>query len=409
MRIFTLVLLCLPLFIVLSCKKADEVSAQQSQFFVKLYGTHLSQTGNDVIQTDDGGYAFIGSSTTDDKGTDIILVKTDEFGIQQWSKTFGDSLDDTGTSIDLTNDGYILSGTYMYNSGLTDMIVIKTDFDGNEQWRQIIGSTDYNERSSAVLASSSGEYIVVGSTTAPVIKADDGDPFQNPAGQWDIVVSAINDQGDSVLWSKQYGGQMADFGNDIIEKQPSGYFVLGTTVSLHNEGIADIVLISVSSDGGIVGPAFFGESNEENRASSIIKHKGDLVVIGNVQTSGSVISSPEILRFSGETIDVNNLKWQKVIDLGMSATTTSVASIGDNIAFTGGIVDSEDGNQLYVSYVNGSGAIGETTILGSGGLDIGNSIISTEDERLIIGGTTGFEGNSMMELVKVNAEGKLKE
>ena len=409
MRIFTLVLLCLPLFIVLSCKKADEVSAQQSQFFVKLYGTHLSQTGNDVIQTDDGGYAFIGSSTTDDKGTDIILVKTDEFGIQQWSKTFGDSLDDTGTSIDLTNDGYILSGTYMYNSGLTDMIVIKTDFDGNEQWRQIIGSTDYNERSSAVLASSSGEYIVVGSTTAPVIKADDGDPFQNPAGQWDIVVSAINDQGDSVLWSKQYGGQMADFGNDIIEKQPSGYFVLGTTVSLHNEGIADIVVISVSSDGGIVGPAFFGESNEENRASSIIKHKGDLVVIGNVQTSGSVISSPEILRFSGETIDVNNLKWQKVIDLGMSATTTSVASIGDNIAFTGGIVDSEDGNQLYVSYVNGSGAIGETTILGSGGLDIGNSIISTEDERLIIGGTTGFEGNSMMELVKVNAEGKLKE
>lgn len=202
---------------------------------------------------------------------------------------------------------------------------------------------------------------------------------------------------------------MADFGNDIIEKQPSGYFVLGTTVSLHNEGIADIVVISVSSDGGIVGPAFFGESNEENRASSIIKHKGDLVVIGNVQTSGSVISSPEILRFSGETIDVNNLKWQKVIDLGMSATTTSVASIGDNIAFTGGIVDSEDGNQLYVSYVNGSGAIGETTILGSGGLDIGNSIISTEDERLIIGGTTGFEGNSMMELVKVNAEGKLKE
>lgn len=409
MRIFTLVLLCLPLFIVLSCKKADEVSAQQSQFFVKLYGTHLSQTGNDVIQTDDGGYAFIGSSTTDDKGTDIILVKTDEFGIQQWSKTFGDSLDDTGTSIDLTNDGYILSGTYMYNSGLTDMIVIKTDFDGNEQWRQIIGSTDYNERSSAVLASSSGEYIVVGSTTAPVIKADDGDPFQNPAGQWDIVVSAINDQGDSVLWSKQYGGQMADFGNDIIEKQPSGYFVLGTTVSLHNEGISDMVVISVSSDGGIVGPAFFGESNEENRASSIIKHKGDLVVIGNVQTSGSVISSPEILRFSGETIDDNNLKWQKIIDLGMSATTTSVASIGDNIAFTGGVVDSEDGNQLYVSYVSGSGEIGETTILGSGGLDIGNSIISTEDERLIIGGTTGFEGNSMMELVKVNAEGKLKE
>lgn len=409
MRVFNAVFLCLTFFMIVSCNKTDDVSVEQSKFFVKLYGTHLSQSGADVVQSEDGGFAFVGTSTIDDNGTDMILVKTDEYGIQQWTKSFGDSLDDTGTGIDLTIDGYILSGTYMDSTGLTDIFIIKTDFDGNEQWRQIIGSESYNERSSAILTSSTGEYIVVGSTTAPVIKADDGDPFQNPAGQWDIVVSAINNQGDSVLWSKQYGGKLADFGIDIVEKQPEGYFVLGTTVSLHNQGIADMVIVSVSADGGIIGPEFFGESGEDNRASAVIKHQGDLVVIGEVQASGSEISSPEILRISVANVPNIDLKWQKTIDLGMSASATSVTSSGDNIAFTGAVVDSEEENQLYVSLVSGSGSAGETTILGSGGQDVGNTIISTEDERLIIGGTTGFEGNSMMELIKVNAEGKLEE
>lgn len=97
-------------------------------------------------QTSDYGYIIAGTMNTN--GTifspskshnyDIWLIKTDEFGNEQWNKTYGNQKDDSAFCVSLTSDnGYVLSGMYngSWSFSMEDSaFILKTDPDGNQEW-----------------------------------------------------------------------------------------------------------------------------------------------------------------------------------------------------------------------------------------------------------------------------------
>ena len=62
----------------------------------------------------------------------LIILAEPTFG-QGWGKSFGESYDDQGYSVQQTTDGgYIITGwTNSYGNGENDVLLIKTDSDGN--------------------------------------------------------------------------------------------------------------------------------------------------------------------------------------------------------------------------------------------------------------------------------------
>jgi len=101
MKKLLLILLCLPMI-------------GFGQGWETTFGGVSADVGESVQQTTDGGYIITGSTHSYGNGygySDVYLLKTDVYGVEQWSQTLGGTETDWGNSIQqITDGGYIITG-----------------------------------------------------------------------------------------------------------------------------------------------------------------------------------------------------------------------------------------------------------------------------------------------------------
>ena len=98
------------------------------------FGGGEEDIGLSLQKTSDGGYVIAGGTYSFGAGNqDVYLIKTNAFGDTLWTKTFGGSNNDIGTSIHQTNDGgYIIVGsTASFGAEYSDVYLIKTNANGD--------------------------------------------------------------------------------------------------------------------------------------------------------------------------------------------------------------------------------------------------------------------------------------
>ncbi len=96
------------------------------------YGGAQSDYCNAIVNTPDGGFVLAGSTNSSGAGEDdFFMVRTDDAGEEQWSRTFGSNFDDVCFSIIRTPDrGYALAGyTESFGAGGADGWLVKTGSD----------------------------------------------------------------------------------------------------------------------------------------------------------------------------------------------------------------------------------------------------------------------------------------
>ncbi|HVZ39696.1 MAG TPA: hypothetical protein VHI13_10500, partial [Candidatus Kapabacteria bacterium] len=131
--------------------------------WVFKYGTAQADMGYSIQQTSDQGYVITGSSHSAARLDDVFLVKLDKNGALQWSKTYGGAKDEMGYYVRQTTDGgFIITGnTQSFGSG-TQVYLLKTDNAGTLQWSRTFGAGNGYSGGTAVQQTSDGGYVVTG-------------------------------------------------------------------------------------------------------------------------------------------------------------------------------------------------------------------------------------------------------
>ena len=195
-------------------------------------------------QTNDGGFIVGGGTASNDEdvvggpdsSSDCWVVKLDAAGTIQWQKTYGGSDAEKINSISQTHDGgYVFVGTTsspdgdvsgLYaNEHWGDAWVVKLDNTGNITWQKTIGGTD-QEFGEVLLQTSDGNYLVAGST-----RSGDGDivGHHSPDGVlYDIFLAKVSATNGDIIWTKCIGGTGSEHLGSIIAN-PDGTFMLGVT------------------------------------------------------------------------------------------------------------------------------------------------------------------------------------
>jgi len=100
---------------------------------------------------------FGGGTLTNAGGWDIFLAKFDSNGNHLWSKRFGGSSDDLGSSVSVDSSGNVyitgwfwsstidFGGGALINVGLNDIFLVKFDNNGNHKWSKRFGGGDWDE------------------------------------------------------------------------------------------------------------------------------------------------------------------------------------------------------------------------------------------------------------------------
>jgi len=295
----------------------------------------VDSSGNVYITgTFDISIDFGGGALTNAGGSDIFLAKFDSNGNHLWSKRFGGNGMDVGNSVSVDSSGNVyitgwftsstidFGGGALTKAGWSDIFLAKFDSNGNHKWSKSFGGS-YNDEGSSVSVDSSGNVYITGYFQSSTI--DFGGGALTNAGYFDIFLAKFDSNGNH-LWSKRFGGSSEDYSNSVSVDSSGNVYITGYFYSstidfgggaLTSAGYVDIFLAKFDSNGNHLWSKRFGGSYDDYGNSVSVDSSGNVYIAGRFNSSTIDFGGGALTKGGGDDIflakfDSNgNHKWSK--------------------------------------------------------------------------------------------------
>ena len=381
---------------------SDGLTDFQKESFIKFYGSYQVDIGQDVQQLTSGGYALTGTMMPPDLNSKMFLLLTDEYGNQVDNSPiyYGGDYSCSGTSLLALDDGFLISGQITDSLVITvgsisntvphtDIFVVRTDLLGNVLWENQFGG-DANETASHAVERTSGGFVVAGKT-----EVNDQDDL------WIIML----DEELNFLCEMTGNNSTDDDEANFILNTGSGYLVACTYNDAAFTG-RDFMVLNIDDDCNLIDARSMG-TNFEDFARSIVPYNGAYLLMGYSENSTTGNSQIALHTFSLEANLIKNQQLFATISTSGAdfIGEACVVSSNDSIAVVGSHELNENKDML-LQFIGDDATIGSTILFGQQGDQSGYDIKRTLDGGLILIGSNGLEGNSVISLVKSNAGGK---
>ena len=199
---------------------------------------------------------------------DMVVVKYDKNGVQQWNRTWGGTNFDRclAVAIDSSDNLYLAGFTYSFGAGNDDMVLLKYDENGVQQWNRTWSGNNDDIAYDLALDSSDNIYVV-------------GKTESIGAGGEDMLL--VNYNGNGVLqWNRTWGGADDDAGYGIALDFSDNIYISGKTES-YGAGLRDFFLIKYDNVGILQWNRTWGGVLSDFSNGIAIDLNGNLYVVGN--------------------------------------------------------------------------------------------------------------------------------
>jgi len=371
----------------------------------RIYGEQEVINITSVKNTSNFGYIVAGSIRSDAlKKEDFYIIKFDRSFNKVWAKKYGDeNLDEHAHSITATSDGgYIFVGestTYDIKRSypLGDVHIMKLDNKGNKIWERVFGDKDFFDTASSIQETSDGGYIIAGYTESFT------------PGNFDFYIIKLDKNGNT-RWEKNYGKEFNDYAFYIQETPDRGYIVSGNTEYFDKEKkgfLIGILTIKLDKNGDKISEKIYKMKNSNLSGLVKLTSNGGYTILGNVTTLDTIKNYIYILK-----LDKNGNKiWEKTYG-GKGhdfARSFQLTSDGGYIVLGASDYYCIDKFDFYIIRLDENGDKIWERIFGTKDHEnMANSIQQTSDEGYIFAGWTSYESigqGSDIYVVKLDKKG----
>ncbi|MDR2121531.1 MAG: T9SS type A sorting domain-containing protein [Flavobacteriaceae bacterium] len=203
----------------------------------KTLGGNKDDELTDMILAKDGGYLLVGSSNSDEggiktkpngEGSDIWIIKTDEYGNIDWQQTVDVDQVDTAAKViqNKRDSNYLIAGSTLtineQGESLSDYIAIRLDEKGNLLWKKKIGG-DRRDLLQSAAETREGNLILAGTSNSGR-KADKTVETHGQTDFWVVKISGDErpDYQEERKWVEVYPNPTERFVNVIIQEELRG-------------------------------------------------------------------------------------------------------------------------------------------------------------------------------------------
>ncbi len=412
-----ILLIIFTVFITDGCSDSDSPSTITPQLdFVKTLGGTKNESAQDIIKTTDGGYAIVGFTQSIDgditdktvENFDYWLLKFGSNDNLQWTKTYGGTNDERAYKIIQTNDGgFALVGytnsndeDVSINNGFDDIWLVKTDANGNIQWEKSYGFSG-SDKAFSIIQTSDGGFFVSGilDISASAGAGNDKNSKRRHAGgdYWGLKL----DVNGTKIWRRYFGGSFTDSAYDAVETSDNGFILIGSSdsndVDISNtKGDYDFWVVKVNKDGNQVWEKSFGGSQIDEARSITKTSDENYIIVGESRSNDTDVTNSKgaadiwLIKIS----DTGNLIWQKSYGGSSFDVSRDITSTSDNGYIIVGSSRSQDidvdinrgQNDVWVLKINNFGDLQWQKSFGGMEIDFAYSAVELDDESILIVG-----------------------
>lgn len=311
----------------------------------QVWTSSYNGTGNSydearAIDIDASGNVYVtGYSAGPSSNYDIVTIKYDASGAQQWATRFNGTANGFDEGYDIAVDGsgnvYVTGGTSSTTSN-ANYITIKYNAAGVQQWATTYSNTNNSTTSEVAYAltlDASGNVYVTGTS------------YANTTNDHDIATVKYNNAG-AQQWVARYNGpgSVFDAGADLVVDGSGNVFVTGYARDLVGTTNYSFATLKYNSAGAQQWASIYdGPGGDDDEARSIcLTPAGNVAVTGRSLGTGATAEDCTTILYDGSN---GNAVWVRRFD-------------GGEVQYDEGIaVASDSSNRIFVtgySYASGT-------------------------------------------------------